>query len=111
MNIGTQARGLAAALVLGAAIVGLSVDSAEAAPKDPKDNGERCSLDGETVVPPSENDYEFYVPGDHELALDANGKQRMLQCQKDGTWKDVTPAPKPSSDGRTAPQSGAVISR
>ena len=64
MNIGNRVLSLATALVLGATIVGLSAEPAAAESKRPKDNGVRCSMDGKLVQPPSENDTEFYSPGE-----------------------------------------------
>jgi hypothetical protein len=86
MTMVRHARVLAAALVLGVAVVGLSAGHAEARPKRPADNGVRCVRyygDGEIA---------FFLPGEQVVVNDANGKAHNLQCQADGTWKDVTPA-------------------
>ena len=42
-----------------------------------------------TLVPPSENDDEFFVLGTLEVARKPNGDAAVLECQKDGTWKEV----------------------
>ena len=104
MKISKHALSLATALVLGASIVGLMAEPA-AAEKKPKETIEQnCSLTGSTLVPPSENDYEFFVPGALEVARKPNGDAAVLECQKDGTWKEVkSKAPvqqRPTGTGR-----------
>jgi hypothetical protein len=99
MDIGKRALTLATALVLGAAIVGLTAEPA-AAERKTKDNGVRCSLTGETVDPPTENDYEFYTPGTWESVRHPSGDVKMLECQKDGTWKEVKAIVQPRVPGR-----------
>lgn len=108
MDIGKRVLSLATALVLGAAIVGLTAQPTAAESKRPKDNGEACSLPGAAVIPPSENDYEFYLPGMMENVRKPNGDSAVLVCQKDGTWKepkDAAPAPqRPAGTGRVPVQ-------
>ena len=95
MKLHVRTEGLATALAVGMALTTLLAPEAAAESNKPKDNGVRCSLPG-TAVPPSgegqqqEHDYEFYIPGDSEFAINAQGDMRLLQCQKDGTWKDIT---------------------
>ena len=98
MNLHVRAIGLITALAVGMALTTLLAPeaAAEKNTKPPKDTGERCSLPG-TAVPPSgpngeipSDDVEFYPPGDSEFAINAQGDMRLLQCQKDGTWKDIT---------------------
>jgi hypothetical protein len=86
MNIGKHARSVATALVLGVAVVGLAAGHAEARPKRPADNGIRC------VRYYADGSMGFFLPGETIAVDDANGKGHTLQCQADGTWKDVTPA-------------------
>ena len=91
MDIGKRAFSLATALVLGAAIVGLAVEPAAAEKKKQSNDPDApCSLTGATVDPPSENDYEFYIPGEWVAVKHPSGDVKMLECQKDGTWKDVS---------------------
>jgi hypothetical protein len=80
MDIGKRALNLATALVLGAVIVGLLADSAEAAPRRPTDDGTRCIQYGGWG-----GDYTFYMPGD--VITDASG--RKLRCGSDGEWHVV----------------------
>ncbi len=88
MNIGKRALSLATALVLGAAIVGLTAEPA-AAEKKTKDNGVRCHMPGNLVHPPSENDHEFFAPGEWAEAKDGPNRTAVYECQADGTWKQV----------------------
>jgi len=99
MAIGKRAFSMATALVLGAAVVGLTAEPA-AAERKTKDNGVRCSVTGDSVQPPSENDYEFYMPGDHETLSHPTEGTKLMQCQADGTWKEVKAVVKPRIPGR-----------
>src|SRR5688500_16700684 len=93
MDIGKRALNLATGLVLGASIMALSAEPAAAeTKKPPKDNGVRCSATGATVLPPSDNDYEFYMPGEYADLKDPSGAAKLMQCQADGTWKAVRTA-------------------
>jgi hypothetical protein len=89
MDIGKRALILATALVLGMAILGLTAEYAAAESKKPKDNGVRCHMPGDIVVPPTGNDHEFFAPGDWAEAKAGPDKTAMYECQADGTWKQV----------------------
>ena len=84
MNIGKRAfSSLATALVLGAAIVGLTAAPAAADnKKPPKDDGTRCVVYGGA----SGDDMTFYMPG--EVYTDQLG--RKLRCGSDGEWYVVS---------------------
>jgi hypothetical protein len=72
---------LAAALVVGVAIVGMSTGQAEAKPRREKDTGVRCALSG---VEPGE-DITFYLPGEkHERTV--GGETSMWTCNSSGLW-------------------------
>lgn len=95
MTIGTRALSLATALVLGATILGLAAEPAAAESKKPKDNGVRCSIEGDIVVsPPTENDYEYYTPGTSIEVKDGPNRNAVYECQSDGTWKQVRSQPR-----------------
>ena len=95
MDIGKRAYSLATALVLGAAIVGITAAPAAAESKKPKDNGVVCSIEGNLVVsPPTENDYEYYTPGTSIEAKDGPRNTAVYECQADGTWKLVRTTPR-----------------
>ncbi len=81
MNIRFRAVSLAAALVLGVAIVGMSTGQAEARPRYPRDAGARCVLynhvEGEDVT--------FYLPGSREL-IGPWGQEVEVVCGSNGQW-------------------------
>ena len=105
LQIGTQARALAAALALGAAVLSLSAGQAEARPKRPADNGVRCWLPGggpTSGTPTGPTGYwEAFMPGD--VVIDqATGKR--YRCGSDGKWHpariaDDTVLTQPGGDG------------
>ncbi len=82
MDIGKRAYSLVTALVLGAAIVGLTADSAAAEEKTTsKDDGTRCAVVGAAVG--TSNDYEFYMPGESYTDR-VTGTKHV--CGEDGEW-------------------------
>jgi hypothetical protein len=85
MTIVRHARVLAAALMIGAAVLGVSTGQAEARDNLPGDNGVRC-----VYYDPQTGDMDFYFPGDSIFLSGSDGNMRMLYCMEDGTWKDVT---------------------
>jgi hypothetical protein len=82
MRIPSRAISLAAALVLGVAIVGMSTGEAEAKPRHPKDAGVRCVLQDQSP----DEDYTFYLPGEYVAHPDGSGT--ILQCGNDGHWHE-----------------------
>jgi hypothetical protein len=70
------------ALVLGVAtaLVGGQASSAHAEPKTPVDNGVRCAIQ---TGPGS---YDFYLPGETVIWVDAQGRWHYYQCMNDGEW-------------------------
>ena len=97
LQIGTQARALAAALALGAAVLSLSAGQAEARPKRPVDNGVRCWLTGTAG-----EDLTAYMPGD---VVNVGGQ--LLRCGSDGQWHDARTAP--ASTVLYTPAGGGVL--
>lgn len=92
MTIGTRAFSLTTALVLGAAIVGLTAEPAAAEKKrPPKDDGTRCVVYGGHY----DDDMTFFMPGD--VITDQFG--RKLRCGSDGNW-EVVSATQPRVPGR-----------
>jgi hypothetical protein len=99
IHIGKHARTLAAALLLGGAIVGLSAGLAQAAPKEPvEDNGTRCAIDDDN------GHVDFYLPGDRI----AGGDGRWIQCQSDGSWDDGGPIEQNRGNQIPRPRGGGV---
>ena len=90
MDISKRALTLATALVLGVTILGLTVEPAAAEKKGSKDDGVRCSIEGEILVsPPTDNDYEFFTPGHRVEAKSGPHSTTVYECQADGKWKEV----------------------
>jgi hypothetical protein len=85
--LGKRALNLATALVLGASIVALTAAPAAAESTKPKDTGVRCSMTGDLVG--SENDLEFYKPGEWIEAKAGPTRTAVYECKSDGTWKQV----------------------
>ena len=82
IRIGKHTRTLAAALVLGAAVLSLSAGQAEARPKRPVDNGVRCWLpNGATGA--GGTHWEAFMPG--EIVTDHRTGKRY-RCGSDGKW-------------------------
>jgi hypothetical protein len=109
MDIGKRALTMTTALVLGVTIVGLTAEPAAAEKKEPKKETteQNCSLTGASIVPPSENDYEFYVPDSLEVVRQPNGDTQVWECQN-GKWKEVKSVapqqPRPAGTGRVPVQ-------
>jgi hypothetical protein len=57
----------------------------------------RCSLPGDLVD--SENDYEFYMPGETVQVNEGQRRVTNYECQADGTWKEGAVS-KPRVPGR-----------
>ena len=94
MTTGKHARSIAAALVIGATILGFAAEPAAAAKK--KDDGIRCAKhDGD-------GNLDFYLPGETVEIVDQYGVRHVLRCQADGTWKHVL-APPPTGGITTLP--------
>lgn len=94
MQIGTHARVLVAAVVLGTAILGLSagqVDARTKKPTAPADTGVRCAFER------APGHLEFYLPGD---TIEFQG--HTFRCGADGKWHLVKITP----DGQTGPSGG-----
>jgi hypothetical protein len=85
MRIGKHALSLAAALVLGGALLTLSTGAAEAKPKD---NGVRCFAQGGWG-----GDFTFYLPGEQAHAMDGT-RDVLMRCGKDGEWTYPEPPTK-----------------
>jgi hypothetical protein len=100
IEVGKHARVLAAALVLGAAVLSLSAGQAEARPRRPADNGVRCWLPGGGSGR-ADGYWEAFLPGD--IVTDqATGKR--YRCGGDGKWHpariaDDTVLTPPGADG------------
>jgi hypothetical protein len=80
IHIAKQARALAAALVLGTAVLGLSAGSATAAPNQRDDimcTTEYYNDEGQWQI-------DFYLPGERVRGLD-----RYAQCYKDNGWGEA----------------------
>ena len=92
MTIVRHARVLAAALVIGSAVLGVSTGQTEARDNDPADNGVRC-----VYYNPQTGEMEFYFPGDKIWIDEYSSQPRVLQCGEDGNWSDRTPTkPRPT---------------
>lgn len=84
LSLRTRIQTLSAAAMLALAVASLTVGGADAKPKRPA-NGTTCSVPGAAVDPPSENDFEFYLPGEVVSVVKPNGDIVLIQCQADGT--------------------------
>ncbi len=83
MNIRTSIRTLAAAALLALTVASVSAGPAHAEKKGPADNGVRCDIAGSLVG--SDNDMEFYLPGD-SLVVDVGTGPKAYVCGNDGHW-------------------------
>jgi hypothetical protein len=101
ISIGKQARALAAALALGAAVLSLSAGQAEAKPKRPVDNGVRCWLPGMTGS--GGEHWEAFMPG--QIITDHRTGKRY-KCGSDGKWQ---PARVADDMVLTQPGDGGVL--
>lgn len=79
MSLRTRIQTVSTTTMLALAVAGLTVGGADAKPKRPA-NGTTCSLPGAAVVPPSDNDFEFYPVGALETVVKPNGDVVFIQC-------------------------------
>jgi hypothetical protein len=79
MDIRKHAATLAATLVIGAGILGLSAADAQAKPKKPGAPMVYCYVDN------GNGDFDLYLPGD----TIADGHRGFLKCGSDGAWDAV----------------------
>jgi len=91
MTIVRHARVLAAALVIGSAVLGVSTGQTEARDNDPADNGVRC-----VYYNPQTGEMEFYFPGQSIFLEGSDGNMHLLYCMEDGNWKDRTDEVRPT---------------
>lgn len=102
-NIGRQARALAAALLLGTAVLGLTVALAAAESKGPKNNTVLCSIETDNADGSSHTD--FYVPGE-KVAMPGQG--HYAECQDDGAWDYGGPIERAQDTRVNIPRNGGV---
>ena len=107
MTLRTRIQTLSAAALLALAVVGMSAGPADAKPRKPVDTGVRCSVPGAMGVPPSDEDFEFYMPGEYVTVRDNSGSHRILRCNPDGTWT-VVMAPASAGAGARAPRPSVI---
>ena len=107
MTLRTRIQTLSAATLLALAVAGMSAGPADAKPKKPVDTGVRCSVPGARGVPPSDEDLEFYMPGEYVSVIDNSGRHRLLRSNADGTWT-VVQAPPPAGAGARAPRPSVI---
>ena len=67
--------------------------------KTQKDQGTACGMEGYLMKPPQDEDYVFVPPGVWVDVSEGPNRTTTYECQKDGTWKEVTRT-KPRVPGR-----------
>src|SRR5437899_1092330 len=78
---GAAVTALALGMALG--LGGGTAPSAHAEPRTSVDTGVRC------VIQTGPGSYEFYLPGDTVIWVDAQGRWYYYQCMNDGEWTEA----------------------
>jgi hypothetical protein len=89
MNVKTSLRTLAGAALVALAVTSMAVTAAGAERKGGGGPAGTCYATGATLEPPTDDTYVFFEAGAKTMMKDPSGTVRNMQCQKDGSWKEV----------------------
>ena len=88
MNVKSTIRTLAGAALVALAVAGMTVPTAGAERKGGGGPAGTCYATGATLEPPTDDTYVFFEAGEIAAMKGPDGNNRLMQCQKDGTWKE-----------------------
>jgi hypothetical protein len=91
MNVKSKIRTLAGATLVALAVAGMAAIPAGAERNTGGTNDPNCAATGATLHPPTDNDFEFFPPGEIVTMSDAAGDVRVMKCGKGGVWNDYKP--------------------
>jgi hypothetical protein len=91
MNVKSKIRTLAGAALVALAVAGVAVTAVSAERNTGGTPDSNCAATGATLHPPTDNDFEFFPPGEIVNMRDAKGDVRTMRCGRGGVWNDYKP--------------------